>query len=51
VPAGSAVIAYALHLEAYAALDDIRGNIAEEKPDATDRVRVDAVQFPTGTRL
>ena len=29
---------YALHLEAYADLDDIRYYLAEENPDAADRV-------------
>jgi plasmid stabilization system protein ParE len=29
---------YALHLEAYADLDDIRYYLAEESPDAADRV-------------
>ncbi len=29
---------YALHLEAYADLDDIRHYIAQENPDAADRV-------------
>ena len=29
---------YALHLEAYADLDDIRYDLAEENPDAADRV-------------
>ena len=29
---------YALHPEAYADLDDIRGYIAQENPDAADRV-------------
>lgn len=29
---------YALHLEAYADLDDIRHYIAQESPDAADRV-------------
>jgi len=29
---------YALHLEAYADLDDIRYYIARENPDAADRV-------------
>jgi plasmid stabilization system protein ParE len=32
---------YALHLEAYADLDDIRNYIAQENPDAADRAMSD----------
>ena len=44
---------YALHLEAYADLDDIRYYLAQENPDAADRVMADifdslrrVVRFP-----
>jgi plasmid stabilization system protein ParE len=43
---------YALHLEAYADLDDIRDYIAQENPDAADRVMseiFDAIRSPNLT--
>ncbi|MGO8786888.1 MAG: type II toxin-antitoxin system RelE/ParE family toxin [Terriglobia bacterium] len=39
---------YALHLEAYADLDDIRYDLAQESPDAADRVISDIFESLRG---
>ena len=39
---------YALHLEAYADLDDIRYYLAQESPDAADRVISDIFESLRG---